>query len=596
MSAVVDEVVKLIKLGLLKPDAAAKPRAIKNAQEEYKNLMKKKHYREMVAKAAEDDFGSLYVPENVQHQIVKPEDFAGHALVNYKTDRSDLGVVDRFLGTQMGTKVQSGTKFTPKHADELFGWASMGSDTGMSGIANKAHRKAIATENLTDMPSAASSVLMGEESSRFSVPVAEMMLKLVKDNMPSKQAVKAFDDEMRKTDKKWVGLESDEALEQLKGLGDHTMKGAGAHRKRFLQVLEKPEFRKMGFPQPNTALPVIDNPEYAGLPIGTQGLNMWLPDTARRVENKTGLHESYSHILPRLEGTMGRYEVPVSFAAQNPAVMRALGDAYTTPKWSEKTLKLTKPRPFTYGELMTANMDRSAGATGTIQKIDQESIDSVNKAIEYNKALIAKYGSLPAALAAGEVMADEKPDEAKYNPFASLVRKYGFTQAQEMINDIKSQIDRKQQIKDDAAKMASWERESHRAPRSDTLIDIGNFIKADEGNIGLLDAMGTTLEKIGQGMELDWQDYVVPALEVAAIPLMKPSISSLRSIGTKAQPFRHVVDDAVMYDRYGNRLGAKGFQKGVSGWELGSSAADVGLNTAMAGATLEEILRKLAEQ
>lgn len=590
---VVEEVVKLIKLGLLKPDMAASPRAIKNAQEEFKGLMKKKHYREMVAKAADEGFESVYVPENVQHQIVAPEAYADHTLLNYKTDRSDMGVVDRFLGTEMGTKVQSGTKFTPKHAEQGLGWMSMGSDTGMSGIANKAHRKAIATENLTDMPSAASSVLMGEESSRFSVPVAEMMLKLVKDNMPSKQAIKAFDAEMRKTDKKWVGLESPEALDQLKGLGDHTMKGAGAHRKRFLQVLEKPEFRKMGFPQPNTVLPVIDNPEYAGLPTGAQGLNMWLPDTTRRVENKTGLHESYSHSMPLLEGTMGRYEVPISFAAQNPAVMRALGDAYTVPKWSDKTLRLTKPRPFSYGELMNANMDRSAGAPGTIQKIDQEAIDSANKAIEHNKRLIAEYGSIPAALAAGEVFADDKPQSD--NPFANLVRKYGFTRAQEMINDIKSQIDRKQQIKDDAAKMANWERESHRAPRSDTLIDIGNFIKADEGNIGLLDALGTSLEKIGQGMELDWQDYVVPALEVAALPAMKPSISSLRSAATTGQPFRHYVDDAVMYDRYGRRMGAKGFDKGVSGLELGSASADVGLNTAMAGATLEEILRKLAE-
>ena len=594
-TAVVEEVVKLIKLGLLKPDMAASPRAIKNAQEEFKGLMKKKHYREMVAKAADEGFESVYVPENVQHAIIKPEDFAGHALVNYKTDRSDMGIVDRFLGTEMGTKVQSGTKFTPKHIEELLGWMSMGSDTGMSGIANKAHRKAIATENLTDMPSAASSVLMGEESSRFSVPVAEMMLKLVKDNMPSKQAIKAFDAEMRKTDKKWVGLESPEALEQLKGLGDHTMKGAGAHRKRFLQVLEKPEFRKMGFPQPNTALPIIDNPEYAGLPTGAQGINMWLPDTARRVENRTGLHESYSHSMPRLEGTMGRYEVPISFAAQNPAVMRALGDAYTVPKWSDKTLRLTKPRPFSYGELMNANMDRSAGAPGTIQKIDQEAIDSANKAIEHNKRLIAEYGSIPAALAAGQVFADDKQDQ-NYNPYANLVRKYGFKRAQEEINKIKAQIDRRMQIKADAAKMASWDRESHRAPRSDALITAGEWLKADEGKIGLLDALGTSLQKLGWGDKLGARDYIFPALEVAALPAMKPSISSLGSAATKAQPFRHVVDDAVMFDRYGRRMGAKGFQKGVSGAELLGSAADVGLNTAFGAATLEEILRKLAEQ
>ena len=196
---------------------------------------------------------------------------------------------------------------------------------------------------------------------------------------------------------------------------------------------------------------------------------------------------------------------------------------------------------------------------------------------------------------AGSAFADDQQDQ-NYNPFANLVRKHGFRRAQEMINEIKSQIDRKQQIKDDAAKMASWERESHRAPRSDALITAGEWLKADEGKIGILDAMGTSLEKIGQGMELDWQDYLVPAAEVAALPALKPSISSLRSIGTKAQPFRHVVDDAVMFDRYGRRMGAKGFQKGVSGWELGSSAADVGLNTPMAAVTLEEILRKMAEQ
>jgi hypothetical protein len=191
----------------------------------------------------------------------------------------------------------------------------------------------------------------------------------------------------------------------------------------------------------------------------------------------------------------------------------------------------------------------------------------------------------------GAAYAGEGEDES-YNPFASLVRKYGFTEAQKMINDVKAQMERKQQIKNDAAKMASWERESHRAPRSDTLIDIGNFIKADEGNIGLLDALGTSLEKIGQGMELGASDYIFPALEVAALPAMKPSISSLRSAATKGQPFRHYVDDAVYYDRYGKRMGGKG----VSGAELLGSAADYGLNTAFGAATLEEILRKMAEQ
>jgi len=547
------EPLNLIKLGLLDADKVASPRAIKNAQKRLSDLMKLRHYREYINRANESGFESIYVPEPVQHQIVTPENYADHEIVSYKTDRSDLGRVESFLGNLVNTNVQSGTKFTPKHADQGLGWMSMGSDTGMSGIANKAHRKAITAENVSDRPSVASSTLMGEESSLFSTPLSEMMINIIKRNMPSKKSVAEFNADMRKTDPNWVGLESDSALDQLIGRNGFDKDGAGALRLRFLGQMNSPKYRDKGFPQPKAALPIIDNPEYEGLPLGTQGLNMWLPDTSRRVEAKPGLHDSYSHGMPLLEGTMGRYEVPVSFAA---------------------------------------HLDSSYGAPYTRQIMDQEAIDSVNKAIEYNKALIAKYGSLPAALAAGQVMADEKPDEAKYNPFASLVRKYGFTEAQKKIKEIEDQIKRREQIKADAAKMASWERESHRAPRSDTLIDIGNFIKADEGNIGLLDAMGTSLEKIGQGMELSAGDYIFPALEVAALPAMKPSVSSLRSAATKGQPFRHYVDDAVYYDRYGKRMGGKGF----SGAELLGSAADYGLNTAFGAATLEEILRKMAEQ
>ena len=578
------EPLNLIKLGLLDADKVASPRAIKNAQKRLSDLMKLKHYREYINKANESGFESIYVPEPVQHQIVKPEDYAGHEIVSYKTDRSDLGRVESFLGNLVDTKVQSGTKFTPKHAEQGLGWMSMGSDTGMAGIANKAHRKAITAENVSDRPSMASSILMGEESSQFSTPLSQMMIKTIKQNMPSKKSVAEFNADMRKTDQNWVGLESDSVLDQLMGKNGFDQDGAGALRNRFLDQMNLPKYRDKGFPQPGAVFPVIDNPDYQGLPLGAQGINMWLPDTARRVEAKPGLHESYSHGMPLMEGPMGRYEAPISFAAQNPSLFREL----------EKVAIDKHGKPLVEHTKLNKSLDSSYGVPYTRQAMDQEAIDSANKAIEHNKRLIAEYGSIPAALAAGQVFADDKPQSD--NPFANLVRKYGFTRAQEMINEIKSQIDRKQQIKDDTAKMASWERESHRAPRSDALVTAGELLQADEGNIGLLDALGTSLEKIGQGMELDTTDYIFPALEVAALPAMKPSISALRSTATKAQPFRHVVDDAVMFDRYGKRMGAKGFEKGVRGSELLGSAADVGLNTAFGAATLEEILRKLAEQ
>lgn len=486
-----EEIARLVKLGILDPTKPATAQRVDNARDRLKQLNKYPHFREFAAKADEANYESVYKPRNVTHNIVAPEDWAGHTLVNYKTDRSDLGTVESYLGNPMDTKVQSGTKFTPAHADQGLGWMSMGSDTDMSGIANKAHRKAIAAEQLTERPSVASSFLMGTESSRFSTPVANMMLKTIKENMPSKRALDEFDAEMRKTDPEWVGIRSKDALNQLEGKNGFSMKGAGAHRKRFLQVLENPRFRDQGFPQPNTVLPIIDNPDYQGLPIGTQGINMWLPDTSRRIENRTGLHDSYSHGMPLLEGTMGRYEVPISFAAQNPAVMRALEGIMTNPtKPSKRTGKIPSPKPQTELQKMNVNLDSSAGVPGTIQNIDQEAIDSANKAIEHNKKLIAKYGSLAAAIASGQAMADEKQDP-NYNPFASLVRKYGFSEANRMIMDMKRKADRRMEVIKDRDRMLA-ELDDKRDP-----LDVSDYSVKRDPKYGkdVLGAVGTGLEQ-----------------------------------------------------------------------------------------------------
>lgn len=195
---------------------------------------------------------------------------------------------------------------------------------------------------------------------------------------------------------------------------------------------------------------------------------------------------------------------------------------------------------------------------------------------------------------------DELPkEETVQEQYQRLLKTYGF----KAVSEAQQNVKRQEQIVQDAERMrnlpemseprSEFEPGSFKEALASKLVDIGNYITVDDPTrLGLFDAMGETMQKLGRREKLTAGDYFWPAAEVAGLVAMKPSISSLRSAATKAQPFRHYVDDAVMYDRYGKRMG----QKGISGAELLGSAADVGLNTAFAGMTLEDILRKMSEQ
>lgn len=636
---ITEEVARLIGLGLLDAKAPT-AKKLQNARDLFKKLNRSPSFRERVA--AYDAGTTEFVPEDIAQKYLDPADLQrqGNVMTGLMSDPSDIGTLKTYQGIPVNEPVQGGTKHTAKYSPRNIAWRSMGSfDPEKMGTAEKAQNRLIALGNLLEMDPVAGSYVMRETGTNFSTPVASIVKKQIEAFPPSAKARKAFDEAMRKQDKKWVGLDSENAMDQLFGTNGFPMEGAGSLRKKFLSVANSPEMRDLGFPQSSPILDVINNPEFKDLPFGTMGANFWYPDVTQGAVLDLGDHLSYSHKMAGKEA--GRYEVPVSWQAQNPDAYEILSKEMTKPKEGSKS----KPRPFTISEMANAQATRTMGEPGTYQKANQRFVDSVSKAIEHNKKLIAKYGTISAALAAGEVFADEtggymdRPFEGKDSlnveprnysvtdqPYLSF-DEFGdktytpepkepsiFDEAYQRIMSMKNPIpgddygkplgftgaskikrgmDRDQAMREAQAKM---ERNSHRAPRSDRLIDFGNWIKADEGNIGLLDALGESLAKIGRGSQLSTGDYIFPALEVAALPAMKPSITALRSAATKAQPFRHVVDDAVMFDRYGKRLGAKGFQKGVSGAELLGSAADYGINTAFGAATLEEILRKLAEQ
>lgn len=398
------KVIQMINAGVLDPTSELTQKVYDNAVKRMDDLMNTPYYRDAYRTGQ-----STYTPDNVQHNIIQPESMMDGAIVNYRTDRSDKGKVSEFLGSPVDVDVQSGYKFTPSIGSENdLGWMSMGL-ADKAGTAQKAHNKAIDLASMLDAPVYANSAVMGVPSSRFSTPVSELMMGKIRDMDLPKELVDAFDAEMRKTDPDWVGLKSDSALDQLIGRNGFSKEGAGAHRHRFLATLEKAAFRDAGLPQPRTALSLIDSPEFAGLDsvrdYGLSGVNIWTPDVDRPTSLFEQLHNSYNYGMPKTAGVEGRFEAPISFKAMNPDIYDEFADVTVGGKPSKRG-GTTPVMPIPNDQLINASMDRKAGGVGTIQRTNQRWLDSVSAAIEHNKNLIAQYGSLGAALAAGQTFAD----------------------------------------------------------------------------------------------------------------------------------------------------------------------------------------------
>jgi hypothetical protein len=421
-------VVKLARLGLLDPRSNMTDKTISNAQARYDALIKEPWYQDYVERLQQGGFeNSITEAQLPDRPVIMPEDLAGNALVSYKTDRSNVGKINKISGLDVDVDAQGGGKFTL--TDPRFGWMSMGGEGKKMGIAERAHRNAQLISDLTGRPVTATNNLMGPDSSFFSTPVAELMYNLIQEGKVPKGLLDTLDQQILKNQGKtarkenpFVGIRSQEALEQLKGQGDHSMYGAGALRHAFLKSISQPAMRDSGLPQPRTALAVYDDPMYEGLPTGTTGFNMWTPDVNKDVVDAFGTHDSYSTGFPKQVDEIhgARYPVEISWEAQNPKLVRELEGAMTESKYDKKKDKWSTPRLMTRNEKMNATMDRTAALdNATIQTMDQEAIDSASKAIEHNLRLKKEYGSIPVALAAGEVFADPVSDlrtaEAQFN-------------------------------------------------------------------------------------------------------------------------------------------------------------------------------------
>ena len=189
---------------------------------------------------------SLSTTTIIYKGIIMPEDIENTVLVPHKGDISGTDVTLTNIGgfelpvpvTSRGGARYPNSPLTP----EGNYWASM--KTGAVPFQNKAEGL---MESLK-MDATGVYTAMGREANYFNQAFADGMLQWAQSMKLPKEAIKKFDDDLRKSKPDWVGLNSPEARDQLLGVGNFMPEGAGKFRGAFTKTMSKSAYRDLGFP------------------------------------------------------------------------------------------------------------------------------------------------------------------------------------------------------------------------------------------------------------------------------------------------------------------------------------------------------------
>lgn len=413
-----DALDRMLKIGMVKPEAASNPSAVKSAYTKYLgNWKSSKAFREREQRAFEADEFVKFSETPLGSRIVADlEKMVGRPIMPVRGDRSNLGVIDQVGGLDVDVPVEAGNKFSQQRQGTGAGWASM--FTIAKGVQNKINKIADQTgQNPIAIYNA-----MGEESTNFSTPIAEAMMKEV-GSLPLAKADKAkFDKEMRKKYPNWVGLDSEDAMNQLMGTGGFDMDGAGKMRTAFTTIMGKDEYRKRGFPSYWQLLDATRDPDLLGAELGESGLSMF--DTiVQQSQRGTGKHKSYDTAiggeyiggLPEARG--------IPFELMFPEIMKL-----------QRQRINAGGKPFSYEQQIDAANKRSDGW----QIADQEWLDNI-------MAYLEKYGKRDAlagtsVVGAGMANASEQPQGTNFRGIVDMIRDAGNeADYQSFINPIRYQ-------------------------------------------------------------------------------------------------------------------------------------------------------------
>lgn len=350
---------RLIDGGFLSIESATKPVEVKKAINKYrKNMQASRAFADREMRAAENDYQTIFTPTDIgERTIINPETLLGKVGIPIQGDLSNLGILDRIVGRDVGTQVQAGNKYSQQRQGSGFGWQSM-LDTAQT-VQNKVRSVA----NATDQAPIGIYTTMGLPATNFSTAIAEPMMKQVLASTKLTKADKqAFDKDLRsqkKTVKKddgttvttypfadWVGLDHPDAMDQLMGRGKYP--NVGKKRTVFTEVMGKAGYRDRGFPVYQELLDATQDPDTLNAPMKGSGLTMYQtqlgdavfdPNTHMSYDGK--MHGNY---IGGLGGSIP-FEImfPDAFAEQMKRKTKA-GNPFTPPQAIDAVMK--KPEGF----------------------------------------------------------------------------------------------------------------------------------------------------------------------------------------------------------------------------------------------------------
>lgn len=306
------------------------------------------------------DFEVLDVPFASQRTIIKPEDLNRSIMIHGSGDLSGTGKLTRLSGNTLETPVDmmGGRNYgllTP------YGWGSG------QGVTTKLRNKALAAQQQVAeetgevLPVYLNYTTMNPKAIDFQEMQTSAVAESIKFAPISKKDAKKFDEQMKKKDPDFVGVLSPDLRQYLAGL-------SGEKRVQFMKLIDKDEFRKLGFPNVGEARYALTEPELRNAPLFSSGLGLYKMDLSNpNILAPDIAHPSFDTAMPREGGLLGLGE-PI----RNEIFFR---DWFSNPEnlISEKGLPMTESQAI-------YSFDKKPNA---YQVVDQEWVDTMSGLLGY---------------------------------------------------------------------------------------------------------------------------------------------------------------------------------------------------------------------
>ena len=255
-----------------------------------------------------DEMSASYKPTEklAKTAVTDPQKMVGGTMVALPGDRTAAGKMLTAVNEQpleSPVLLQGGRDFARTKAaqDANAGWAS--EKAVLSSV-----RKSVLDADGNPVFGVYSA--MGGKSADFSHHVADTIIELLPGSKITKKNIKKFDVEMRKTDKNWPGIESEQLKTYL------YQPGKGNVRKLMADTMEKGAYRDAGFPDlPSIRSAVAADDLRYGINDPTAGANptgstiLRLNPEGVVAEGSPEIHKTYPSIIKADE--VGGFDVPV---------------------------------------------------------------------------------------------------------------------------------------------------------------------------------------------------------------------------------------------------------------------------------------------